>query len=75
MGTFSAASSTPAGADEAPPDLVGQQHARGVAPGDLVLLCVQRPHAVTGWTTPCTRASVQSFLNYGGDEERITMEA
>mmetsp|Transcript_13440 Transcript_13440/g.41528 ORF Transcript_13440/g.41528 Transcript_13440/m.41528 type:complete len:134 (-) Transcript_13440:31-432(-) len=46
-----------------------------LAPGDLVLLSVQRPHAVRGWRTSCVRASLQSFLNFGGAGERLTLEA
>jgi len=46
-----------------------------VAAGDLVLLCVQRPHAVRGWATPEPRASLQSFLNFAGDDRPLTLEA
>lgn len=33
------------------------------APGDLILLCAQRPHAVQGFPLG-TRVSIQSFLAY-----------
>lgn len=33
------------------------------APGDLILLCAQRPHAVAGFPLG-TRVSIQSFLSY-----------
>ena len=43
--------------------------------GDLVLLCVQRPHAVQGWATTEARASLQSFLNFRGPAAPLTLEA
>lgn len=46
-----------------------------VRPGDLVLLCVQRPHAVTGWASADVRASLQSFLTFRGDAAALTLEA
>lgn len=45
-----------------------------VAPGDLVLLSVQRPHAVQGWASAESRASLQAFVNFSGDEA-LTLEA
>ena len=46
-----------------------------VAPGDLVMLSVQRPHAVQGWTSGDSRASLQSFVNFAGDDAALTLEA
>jgi hypothetical protein len=46
-----------------------------VAAGDLALLCVQRPHAVRGWATHETRASLQSFVNFAGPDRPLTLEA
>ena len=47
-----------------------------VEPGDLVLLCVQRPHAAVGFTTPnTTRISLQSFIQYSGEKQRLLIEA
>jgi hypothetical protein len=46
-----------------------------VAPGDLVLLSVQRPHAVQGWASGDSRASLQSFVNFSGDGAALTLEA
>ncbi|CAJ1969714.1 unnamed protein product [Cylindrotheca closterium] len=45
-----------------------------VQPGDLVLLCVQRPHAAVGFTQPTTRVSLQTFLQFEGNGDGIQIE-
>ena len=42
--------------------------------GELILICAQRPHAVTGFDAGL-RVSMQSFVNVNGTGERLTLDS
>lgn len=52
-----------------------EPHRIAVQPGDLILLCVQRPHAAIGFSHSGIRVSLQCFLQYSGESNRIAIES
>jgi hypothetical protein len=46
-----------------------------VEPGDLVMICAQRPHCAIGFdSVGSVRVSLQAFCQYDGPNNRLTLE-